>query len=57
MKVTIPMSAALAIFPEGKDLGNLPRKKKKAMKKRFTKVFEETFEQWYEQNKETYERI
>ena len=53
MKIKIPVEAALSIFPEGRDLGNMPRKKKKAMKKRFAKVFEKQFELWYEQNYNT----
>ena len=32
-KVNIPLKAAMTIFPEMSDLGNMPRKKKKKMKK------------------------
>jgi hypothetical protein len=46
MKVTIPIQGVLSIFPEGADLANMPRKKKKKMKKQFAKVLEREFEKW-----------
>ena len=47
-KIQIPLGAAMTIFPEMNDLGNMPRKKKKKMKKEFSKVFTKKFNEWLE---------
>jgi hypothetical protein len=51
-RVKIPIQAAMTIFPEMYDLGNMPRKKKKMMKKEFSKVFTKKFNEWLNNNKE-----
>lgn len=51
-RIKIPIESALVIFPEGHNIGNLPRKKKKQMKKTFSKVFTERFNEWIKNNKE-----
>jgi hypothetical protein len=50
-KIQIPLRAAITIFPEMYDLGNMPRKKKKKMKKEFSNVFTEKFKEWLENGK------
>lgn len=52
IRLKIPIQAALVIFPEGHNIGNLPRKKKKQMKKTFSKVFTERFNEWLKNNKQ-----
>ena len=52
IRLKIPIQAALVIFPEGHNIGNLPRKKKKQMKKTFSKVFTERFNEWLGNNKQ-----
>jgi len=51
MKITIPMHAALVLFPAAHDLASLPRKKKKKMKKEFNKVFQKHISEWLEKHK------
>jgi len=51
-RVKIPIQAALVIFPEVSNIGNVPRKKKKLMKKTFSKIFTERFYEWLNNNKE-----
>jgi len=51
-RVKIPIQAALVIFPEVSNIGNVPRKEKKKMKKTFSKIFTERFYEWLKNNKE-----
>jgi hypothetical protein len=50
-KIQIPLGAAMTIFPEMNDLGDMPRKKKKMMKKNFSKLFAKKFNEWLENGK------
>jgi len=56
VRIKIPIDTVLVIFPEGHNIGNLPRKKKKQMKKTFSKVFTEKFYEWLKNNKLINER-
>lgn len=50
MKVTIPMTTAVLVYPKIANLGDMPRKKKKRLKKEFNRELSKQLENYIQKN-------